>query len=49
MNRTPTVSTKRFTSGNFEFQCRKCSKEGIDVLEYLENTLKINIIDVMIE
>jgi len=46
VNRTPTASTKRFTSGNFEFQCEKCS---IDVLEYLENTLDINIIDVMIE
>jgi hypothetical protein len=49
VNRSPTSSTKRCTSGNFEFQCGKCSKEGIDVLEYLENTLKINIIDVMIE
>ena len=46
VNRTPTASTKRFTSGNFEFQCEKC---WIDVLEYLENTLDINIIDVMIE
>jgi len=43
VNRTPTASTKRFTSGNFEFQCEKC------VLEYLENTLDINIIGVMIE
>ena len=49
VNRTPTASTKRFTSGNFEFQCRECSKEGIDVLKYLENTVDINIIGVMIE
>ena len=43
------TSTKRFTSGNLEFQCGKCLKEGINVLKYLENTVDINIIGVMIE
>jgi hypothetical protein len=41
---------ERFTSGKFEFQCGKRSKkEGIDVLDYLENALKFRYNDWIIK